>query len=93
MAGPIDETEVPDGLLAGNEWPIDDLNNGALWMDLTRVRRMQISIVSVGTQGEQQEGQMFNRKRRPAIANRAPGIFDDLPRRHFTVDVLPRNLL
>jgi len=88
------DSEIPDGVMAGAEWPIDDLNNGAPWMDLTRVRRMQISIVSVGTQGERQEGQFFNRRRRPGMANRAPGVvFDEIPRRAFTVDVLPRNLL
>lgn len=86
------DSQTPDGLMAGAEWPIDDLNNGAAWMDLNAVRRIQISIDSVGTQGEQQEGVQFNRRGRPAVANRAAGLPDDLPRRSFSVDVLPRNL-
>ena len=88
------DAQVQDETIGGNEWPVVDLNANYGWpMDLTRIRRVQLTVVTRGTQGEQQEGQQFNRRRRPAVSNRIAGAFDDFPRRSFTIDVLPRNLL
>ena len=93
------DAETPDGIMqdaaaGGTEWPVFDLNGAYPWvMDLSRVRRIQVIVTSRGTQGTNQEGVQFNRRRLPAAANRVAGPPDDFPRRSFTVDVLPRNLL
>ncbi len=89
------DNQIPDDAMAGNEFPIHDLNTTTLgWtVDPERIRRIQISVVSRSIQGDSLEGKVMNRYRRPAVANRNAGPQDDLPRRRFTVNVLPRNLL
>ena len=78
-----------------NEFPINDLNDTTLgWtVDPEMIRRVQISVLTRSTQGDALDGEVLNRYRRPQIANRLAGARDDLPRRRFTVSVLPRNIL
>ena len=67
---------------------------GAWLVDLERIRRIQITVVSRSDRADQQDGAVFNRHRRPAAANRAQGAqLDAFPRRRFEVTVLPRNLI
>ena len=89
------DSQVPDNLLAGTEFPVFDLNTspGAWVIDLDRIRRVQVSVVTRSDRPDTSESVNFNRYRRPAVANRAAGVADNFPRRRFTVNVLPRNLL
>jgi len=85
----------PDGVAGGAEVPIDNLNvaPGGWTMDLSLIRGVQVTVVSRSDRGDLQEGEQFNRHRRPAIANRVAGNWDDFQRRQFTVNILPRNLI
>ncbi len=89
------DNQVPDDAMGGTEFPINNLNDTTLgWtIDPERIRRVQVSIVTRSTQGDRLEGKMLNRYRRPAVANRLASARDDLPRRRFTVNIVPRNLL
>ena len=89
------DAQIPDGVIGGSEFPVYDLNTppGGFVMDLNQIRRVQISVVTVSDRVDGQQGVEMNRYRRPAVANRAAGGRDELHRRRFTVNVLPRNLL
>ncbi len=89
------DSQVPDNLLAGTEFPVFDLNTapGGWVIDLERIRRVQVSVVTLSDRGDSTESENFSRYRRPAVANRAAGPYDNFPRRRFTVNVLPRNLI
>ncbi len=88
------DTQVPDGQIGGVEFPVNDLNNppGGLVVLTDEIRRIRISVVTRTAQGDNQEGQRFDRQR-PAVANRVAGARDSFDRRRFTVSVLPRNML
>jgi hypothetical protein len=89
------DNQVPDDAMGGTEFPINNLNDVTLgWtIDPERIRRVQVSVVTRSTQGDALEGEAMNRYRRPAVANRIASAQDDLPRRRFTVNIIPRNLL
>jgi prepilin-type N-terminal cleavage/methylation domain-containing protein len=90
------DSQVPDDVVGGVEFPVHNLNSppGGLVVDLARIRRMQITVVSRSTRADQGESAVYNRHRRPGVANRNAGTaLDAFPRRRFEVTVLPRNLV
>jgi hypothetical protein len=75
-----------------NESNIDDLNNPLLGVDTTRIRRVQISVVSRSNQTDQRTGRRFASGQRPQIANRVAGPADAFSRRVYSSTVMPRNI-
>ena len=89
------DSQVPDDILGGTEFPVHNLNvpPGGWIVDLERIRRIQISVIMRSEYADRQDGVEFKRHRRPACANRAAGPRDEFMRRRFTVSALPRNMI
>ena len=89
------DSQIPDGQIGGTEFPVHDLSvsPGGWTVDLAEIKRVQVTVVTRSDRPDIQEGEGFSRYRRPAVANRVAGAIDNFPRRRFTVNVLPRNLI
>lgn len=88
------DSQVEDGILAGAEWPVHDLNDTSLGFTINTelIRRVRISVVSRTDAGDGQAEANFQRFFRPSNANRDPGALDEFRRRRFTASVSPRNM-
>ena len=88
------DSQVEDGVVAGSEWPIHDLNTlgAGFTIDTQRIRRVRISVISRTDSGDGQAEENFQRFFRPATANRNAGALDEFRRRRFTASVAPRNM-
>ena len=88
------DAQVEDGIAAGDEWPVHDLNTppGALTMNTERIRRVRLSVVSRTATGDGQAEENFQRFFRPGNANRNAGARDEFRRRRFAASVAPRNI-
>ncbi len=97
----LDNSGVPNGVQdADNEFPVNVLNNpdppgGAIPADMSRVRRVRVSIMA-RTEREEATDAAHGRLSglRPALANRIAGVVPDrFRRRSFSASILPRNLV
>jgi len=82
-----------NGIMDANEFPIHDLNQTAVALDIERVRLVRLSVIARAQIEDEQAGARVDRYRLPATANRVAGAADGFRRRRFSTSVMPRNLL
>lgn len=76
------------------EFPVHDLTQPPIaTRDLSKLRRVRISVVTRTDQEENPGGHQIDNRMRPASANRVAGPSDTFRRRRFVTSVLPRNYL
>lgn len=77
-----------------NEFPVHDLAQPPVAnRDLSKLRRVRISVITRTDQEENPGGHQIDNRMRPASANRVSGPTDTFRRRRFVTSVLPRNYL
>jgi prepilin-type N-terminal cleavage/methylation domain-containing protein len=97
----LDNAGTPNGVQdADDEFPVNTLNDpdppgGAIPADMSRVRRVRVSVLA---RTQREEGQEAAHGRltggRPALANHIAGVDPDtFRRRSFSASILPRNLV
>jgi len=97
----LDNAGTPNGVQdADTEFPVNTLNDpdppaGAIPADISRVRRVRVSVLARTDReegGDSAHGRLSGGK--PALANRlAPPETDQFRRRSFSASILPRNLV